>query len=438
MNKILLIIFISIFTHCSFDNKSGIWKNEENLSKKDERFKDFKKFYSKLEPYNKIKYPSENLKILLDPSASNFVWSDEYYNNSNNLKNFNYKNNNELIFLSKKISRFKNNENILFDSDRAIISDKKGNILVYSFEKKDIELKYNFYKKQYKKKEKIIKISLDNKIIYAADNLGYLYALNYQTGELVWAQNFKIPFRSNIKIFNNKIVLADINNNLLIINKIDGTKFKFIPTEEVALNNEFINSIAHNNNSIFYLNTYGSLYSINNKGQLNWFLNLKQSLDDESNLFYSKVLLLHKKKIYLATDFYFYKIDIDTGAILFKIPIISKTKPIVSGDSIFLITKDNLLVCINKNDGNILYSININQEIANFLETKKKEVYIKSLALINNNLYVFLKNSYSVIFKVTGTIENINKLPSKINSHPIYINDSIIYLNKKNKLAIVN
>ncbi len=438
MNKILLIIFIFIFTHCSFDNKSGIWKNEENLSKKDERFKDFKKFYSKLESYNKIKFPSENLKISIEPSVSNFVWSDKHYNNSNNLDNFNYKNNNELVFLSKKISRFKNNENILFDLDRAIISDKKGNIFAYSLEKKNIDLKYNFYKKQFKKKEKIIKIALENKIIYAADNLGYLYAIDIQTGGLIWAQNFKVPFRSNIKIFNDKIILADTNNNLLIINKIDGTKFKIIPTEEVVLKNEFINSIAHNKKSIFYLNTYGSLYSINNKGQLNWFLNLKQSLDDETNLFYSNVLLLHKKKIYLATDFYLYKIDSDTGAVLFKIPITSKTKPIVSGDSIFLITKDNLLVCINKDKGNILYSININQEIANFLQTKKKEVFIKSLALINNNLHLVLKNSYSVTFKVTGTIKNINKLPSKINSFPIYINDSIIYLNKKNKLAIVN
>ena len=49
MQRILIIILIILLSHCSFDNKSGIWQNEQNLSKKDERFKDFKKFYTQLE-----------------------------------------------------------------------------------------------------------------------------------------------------------------------------------------------------------------------------------------------------------------------------------------------------------------------------------------------------------------------------------------------------
>ena len=46
MQRILIIILIILLSHCSFDNKSGIWQNEQNLSKKDERFKDFKKSFT--------------------------------------------------------------------------------------------------------------------------------------------------------------------------------------------------------------------------------------------------------------------------------------------------------------------------------------------------------------------------------------------------------
>ena len=86
--------------------------------------------------------------------------------------------------------------------------------------------------------------------------MGYLYAININSGDLLWAHNFKVPFRSNIKITEDKILMADINNNLIFINKIDGKKLKIVPTEDVVLKNNFINSIAHNNNSIIYLNTF--------------------------------------------------------------------------------------------------------------------------------------------------------------------------------------
>ena len=63
MQRILIIILIILLSHCSFDNKSGIWQNEQNLSKKDERFKDFKKVLHTTRSYNKIKKPNNSLKI---------------------------------------------------------------------------------------------------------------------------------------------------------------------------------------------------------------------------------------------------------------------------------------------------------------------------------------------------------------------------------------
>ena len=76
--------------------------------------------------------------------------------------------------------------------------------------------------------------------------------------------------------------------------------------------------------------------------------------------------------------------------------------------------------------------------VAEYYETKKKSINIKSAAILNNDLYIFLKNSYFIQFNVLGKIEDIHKFKSKINSEPIFVNDSIIYLDKKNKLIIVN
>ena len=58
---------------------------------------------------------------------------------------------------------------------------------------------------------------IQNDIIYVSDNLGYLYALDFNSNIILWAKNYKIPFRSNIKIIENKIVTANQNNILFFL-----------------------------------------------------------------------------------------------------------------------------------------------------------------------------------------------------------------------------
>ena len=52
--------------------------------------------------------------------------------------------------------------------------------------------------------------------------------------------------------------------------------------------------------------------------------------------------------------------------------------------------------------GKIIYSLNISNQIADFLDTKKKSISIKSLSLANNKLLIILNNSYLVTFNKNG------------------------------------
>jgi len=440
MKIFLASIILIMLSSCSFDNKTGIWENSsETTVEKEKTFKDFENLYTKTQSFNSIVEIKDNLEINLDPVKSNLKWTDEYYNSSNNLENFSYKDLNKLVFKSKRLSRYKTKDRILYDNQKVIVTDDKGNVIVYSIENQQIILKYNFYKKKFREIKKNLNIISEANIIYVADNLGYLYALDYINERLLWAKNYKIPFRSNLKIIGKKLLIADINNSLYFINKADGEKLKIIPTEETVIKNNFFNSLASIEDSLFYLNTYGSLYSIDNRRVIKWFINLNQSLDiNPSNLFYSNPIVLHREKIIVSTDLYLYILDSSTGSTFFKIAITSLLQPIVSGKNLFLVTKDNLLVCINLDTGEIIYSVDISQNIANFLDTKKKTIYIKSLVIVNNDLFLFLNNSYLVKFSLNGKIKNIHKLPPKLRSFPLFINDSIVYLNDKNKLIILN
>ena len=104
MKKLILIIFIFISSHCSFDNKSGIWTNSNKVDlKKIDRFKDFETLYTKEKSFNEIIAPNKNLVLLLDPTKITNQWLDEFYQESNNFENFEYESLNEIIFKSKKI-----------------------------------------------------------------------------------------------------------------------------------------------------------------------------------------------------------------------------------------------------------------------------------------------------------------------------------------------
>ena len=56
-----------------------------------------------------------------------------------------------------------------------------------------IIIKFNFYKKKYKKIKKNLNLLVENNIIYVSDNIGYLYALIIKN-KILWAKNYKDTF----------------------------------------------------------------------------------------------------------------------------------------------------------------------------------------------------------------------------------------------------
>ncbi len=441
MRLACIILFTAFLSACSFDNKSGIWKNENSISQDSKNsFSDFQTLSSENSEFNKIINIKKTITFKIPKKINREFWGDIYYNRSNNFDNFAYNDLNKLIFKSSKTSKFETNNFILFDKNKFILNDVLGNLIVFSKEENRILTKFNFYNKKYKKIKKKLNVFLENNIIFVSDNLGYLYAYNYEKDKVLWAKNYKIPFRSNIKVFNNKLVLANQNNDLFFIDKTSGDKLNLIPTEETTVKNNFVNNISFNNENTFFLNTYGSLYSIrNNDMKINWFINLNQSNDiNPSNLFYGNEVISRNNKIVVTSNRHTYILDSENGSIISKKNFTSIIKPLIVDKYVFFITKNNLLISLNIEDGELLYSYNINKKISDFLQTKQKKVSFKMLMLSNGKLSVFLKNSYVLTFSLKGELEKIIKLPSKIKSNPIFINNSIAYLDQKNKISLVD
>ena len=123
---------------------------------------------------------------------------------------------------------------------------------MYSLEDKKILYKYNFYKKKLNNVKKKLYYILRDGFLYVSDNMGYLYVYNYLENNIIWAKKFDAPFRSNLKIDNNKLFLADENNNLFIVDIRNGNILRKIPSEEILVKNNFVNNLSINKNNYFF------------------------------------------------------------------------------------------------------------------------------------------------------------------------------------------
>ena len=435
------LIILIIFQNCSFDNKTGIWKNENTISKKDKStFSDFETLSVSKKPFKKSINIKKNFVFSIPNETKKNNWEDIFYNNTNNFENFYYTDSKKIIFKGKKITKYNVNKRILLENDNIVTTDLKGNILIFSIIDNEVIDKFNFYKKKYKNIDKSLNLIIEDNIIYVSDNIGYSYAYNYKIKKIIWAKNFKVPFRSNLKILKNKLVASNQNNDLLFINKNNGEIIKLIPTEETLIKNEFINNLLLNNKYLFYLNNYGSIYAIDqNKLQIVWYLNINKSLDPiVNNLFVGSEIINHKDRLVLSSNDFMYILNANDGSIIYKNDISFLIKPLAISDYIFVINKENFLICINLTDGKIIYSHDLNKKIAEFLDTKKKIADFRNLFMANKKLYIFLENSYYIKFNIKGEIEEINKLPSKLNADPIFSDGSIVFLDKKNKIYIID
>ena len=443
MKFYLILLLVFFFQACSFDNKTGIWNNVNEISK------DAKGVLGQLEslssankPFNKtIPFSGKLNNDFVDEPITNYEWSDIFFNIRNNAINLKYRNTNKVTFKSKKITKNKLNEFFLFKNSEVIASDTKGNIIVYSINEEKIINKFNFYKKNFKGVKKFLNLIVEENTIYVSDNLGYLYAYNYKIDKILWAKNYKIPFRSNLKIIDNKLIASNQNNIIYFLNKKNGNILKLIPTEETIVKNNFINNFSSDGKLTFFLNTYGSLYAINNQNlNIIWFINLNRSLDlNPSNLFLGNQVISDKNKVVVSSNYFTYVLDSNNGSIIYKKNFSSKLKPLIYKDHLFSITKNNLLIATDLNSGEIVYSYNINKKIADFLNLKKhKTVDFKNFMIINNKIFIFLRNSYVLKFKITGDIEEIVKLPSKFNTHPIIVDKSLLIVDLKNRVTVID
>jgi len=427
--SLILLIFV-FFSNCSFDTKSGIWTNNEKITRNDQIKILFKKDKAISREFNQtflINTPLKMNKKNNSLISNNF--GPQIIKDSFDVKSkYNF----------SKIKYFENfNPELVFDKENLIFFDKRGSIIKFNDTSK-ILWKKNYYSKKEKKLLPILNFSLNKNVLIVTDSLAKFYALNLKSGEILWTKIHTSVLSSEIKIDKDKFYVVDSENDISCFSLIDGKKIWTFKSDYELIKSQKKLSIVYDDSKVYFNNSKGDIYALDKiNGNLVWLTPTRTDTESlKSFLIKSSKLVLDQGNLFFSNNNNtFFSLDSNTGFINWIQNINSEFKPVISENIIFSISSDGYLFLINKTNGSI---IRINDIFTNFSPKKIKEMSISGFVVGLNKIYLSLNNGKILEINISnGKLTNILKISrgkiSKpfINSGKIFIvkNDGIIKLN---------
>jgi len=434
MNKVFRFILIFtlsiIFFGCSLDNKTGIWNNKQKrktanvelikLSDNQDMFQ------TELSPELTINFnfpaKTNNKWIMSGLNYSNLTYHLKFDGQINKFSKYKY----------KKIQHKMIRENpLIVGENYFIIIDAKGSISKF-INKKKLQWSRNIYSKEEKKKIVSISLTLHKDKLYVIDNLGKYYALNVDTGEIIWINQHKAVFNSQIKVHKNKIFVVDSNNVINCFSASDGKKIWKFETNPTFIKTNKKLSIIVTTDSVLFSNTAGDIVRINiNTGELIWFILTQNTLvQHETDFLETSDIVLSKKNLFFSNNFSkLFSLNLNSGIIKWILNINSTLRPIIIDNYLFTISQEGYLIVIDSIEGKIIRS---NYILDGFKPKQKKKLFIQGFLIASNKVYITTNLGYLIICSVkTGKVEKMSKISNSPLSEPLVSNNNLYILTDK-------
>jgi outer membrane protein assembly factor BamB len=422
VNKVLLsVLILLILNNCSTSKKAGFWNKDDKDQQKIENTKTILTKQIRLEEefnsnlYVKISNGKPNQNSL---NNQNDTGELAYEGALEKIGKYNFSKFNDFDFISPSP---------LFYNKNLVFYDNKGELTLYDENQKTL-WKNNFYNKSEKKIKPRLNFALKNNILIVTDDVAKYYAINIDTGELLWTKTNIVPFNSNIKIKDDVFYVVDYKNILRSISIKDGSEIWNLKTEESLTKSSTKISIALDEKSIYFNNSIGDITAVDIKsGQLVWQLptqnnNIIQNAFQLSN----SELVINENTIFFSNNKNeFYSIDTTTGLINWKNEISSDLKPVIIGNLVITISEKGYLYVVDKKLGNI---IRINDLFKDYKDKKRKQIKPTGFFIALNKIYITNSDGKLIIVNSNeGNILNVVKISGGKILQP-FINENKLFL----------
>jgi len=433
VNKIFVFFLIIIFlNNCSFNSKSKFWTNEKNIKqeiKKDsikELFRLEEALQKELNPDLEIKLIK--LKLTNDKTNQNNNSINKYSGNLEKISKFKF----------SKIKYFDQYEpEIIFEKENIIFFDNKFTIIKFN-KNSDLIWKKNYYSKQEKKTNPFLFFSSHEDVLIVVDTISKYYAIDINSGELLWSFYNNAPFISDVKIENDKVFVIDSNNVLMCFSLVNGSLIWKYKSDSSTVKSSKKISIAIDNNKILFNNSVGDINAVDiNTGNLIWITPTADKINSIQPylLKISDLVVQDRSVLFSNNNNEFYSLDVNTGFVNWTQKINTYIRPVIVNDLIFTVSLEGFLIIIDNPTGNI---IRVTDVFDQFKIKKRKK--IKPVGLSINKTDIFLSTNQGkllVIDILTGKTKSILKIDKSKISRPFFSNNNL-YLIKENSIIKLN
>ena len=433
MNNFLKIVLFFIFiTNCSLHKNSKFWTKQEIVKEKQEQQekkinqKNVTEIFNKKE--NLINEFNPNLKISLYSKTIDKSFLNNFDNNNGRI-DFN----GNLQSVSKyKFSKIKNfhqyDPKISIYGNDIIFFDNKGSILRFNNDT-DLVWKRNNYIKSEKKQNPILFFANNKKTLIVADNISKYYALNINTGEILWSKNNVAPFNSEIKIYKDKFFVIDFENVLRAYSVSNGNEIWNVRTTNLLIRSQKSLSMVIIKDKIYFNNSSGDISSVDiQTGELLWQTPTQSSLVyGESFFLKTSDIIADKDTIYFSNNKNkFFSLDIRTGTLNWEQKVNSNLRPTLIDNYIFTVSLEGYLIIIEKNSGNI---IRITDSFKNFKIKKRNKIKPTGFIVGKDNVYLSTNHGRLLILDIeTGKVLDILKIDNAKITRPLILNQNMFII----------
>jgi len=442
--KLLLIFFFLLIISCSSDKDKKV--DLEIFKKQGEKINVF-------EANNVFDKEVDSRSILqLNQPQLNKKWSYEHFSSNNFYDHLVYEGKFQDIF-KKSIGDYinKNNDSgsLLAFENFAFFSDEKGKIYKFDTSNQKIIWELKIYESSYNDYPKNIVLFLNGDVLYAADNLGFIYSIDVQTGKIIWQQNYGIPFSSNLNFHKGILFVVNQNSRLYAFSPSDGQKIWSFESLSGLIKPSRSSNISLYDNKLLFSNDVGDITAIDLDQQvIIWTKNiLSQNTISNNLVFKISNILIDKKDVYVSSNSGdLFNFNLETGEIKWSLKLSSIQNHISTDKYLFVLTENAYVVALNKLNGSILWSLNLNKHSKSIIEGSNVGIFSTPtnndhFGLLLGSGYLYLTSASGYIFKISavdGKYISSKKINNELSRAPIIVDNKILILNRSSQLIIVN
>ena len=424
-------LFVTIFFLTSCGTREFLGFEKKKVRLKGERVSILKELTA-----NNPSEKKSSTEIILEDAIILSNWPQSYNSPShlsiNHISDSNLDNFNNLVSGAGERKGSKILGQPVIYNDVIFFLDARSNVISFSLKSNKIIWKRNISLKNEKNHD------IGGGIVIYKDSLiinspyGQIISLDVLKGEINWEINVDSSIRSTPTIFENKLLSLTSSNKLYVLNADDGGLLW--QHQGIFNNTTLIDSpkVAVDENIVIVPYSNGEFFALNlNNGKEIWrnsFIDLE--VKEITNAFSDiDAFPIIKKDIIIITSAIgkLFAVNKKTGSKLWTRDISSTQTPLVNGNSIFIVNRNEEIICLNILDGGTKWVLPIDDELSDY----KKFIWLSPI-LINSKLLLVGGNKKLILLDAyTGTINKIKNIPNFPASSPIVVN-SIPYLMLRN------